>query len=172
MNLKNSIRVVDNFPKEGISFKDITTLLHDPETLREAIDQMAKIAKNYEFDYIIAAEARGFVLGTPLAYVMNKGFIPVRKPGKLPADVIQYRYDLEYGSDLLEIHRDALKEGDRILIVDDLLATGGTSRAMIELCEQMGAEVVACLYLIELEFLQGREQLKGYTIESLIPYEE
>lgn len=172
MNLKNSIRVIENFPKEGISFKDITTLLHDSESLREAIDQMVEIAKKYDFDYILAAEARGFVLGTPLAYILNKGFIPVRKPGKLPAEVINFSYDLEYGTDNLEIHKDALKKGDKVLLVDDLLATGGTSKAMIELCESIGAEVQACLYLIELDFLKGRDHMKGYTIESLVHYEE
>lgn len=172
MNLIDTIRVVEDYPKAGISFKDITTLLHDPKAFRAAIDALVELAMAYDFDYIVAAEARGFVLGTPIAYVLNKGFIPVRKPGKLPADVFNYEYDLEYGKDALEIHRDSLKPGDRVLIVDDLLATGGTSSAMVKMAEELGAEVVACLYLIELGFLPGRDVLKGYEVKSVVYYED
>lgn len=172
MNLIDTIRVVEDYPKAGISFKDITTLLHDPKAFRAGIDALVELAVNYDFDYILAAEARGFVLGTPIAYVLNKGFIPVRKPGKLPAEVYHYEYDLEYGTDALEIHRDSLKEGDRVLIVDDLLATGGTSSAMIKMAEKLGATVVACLYLIELGFLPGREVLDGYEVKSVVYYED
>lgn len=172
MNLQNTIRVIEDYPKPGISFKDITTLLRDAEAFSAAVDQMLELAKGYEFDYILAAEARGFVIGTPLAYLMNKGFIPVRKPGKLPAEVFHYEYELEYGIDALEIHRDALKPGDKVLIVDDLLATAGTSSAMVHMAESLGAEVVACIYLIELGFLNGRESLKDYPVHSLVCYEE
>lgn len=172
MNLIDSIRVVEGYPKPGISFKDITTLLHNPVAFREAISQLIDLAKQYDFDYVLAAEARGFVLGTPLAYELNKGFIPVRKPGKLPAEVFHYEYELEYGTDSLEIHKDALKPGDKVLIVDDLLATGGTSEAMVHMAEALGAEVVACIYLIELDFLPGRESLEGYNVHSVINYKE
>lgn len=172
MNLIDSIRVVADYPKAGISFKDITTLLQDPAAFRQAIDRLVEKASDYEFDYILAAEARGFVLGTPIAYLLNKGFIPVRKPGKLPAEVYHYEYDLEYGTDALEIHRDALKPGDRVLIVDDLLATGGTSSAMVKMAQELGAEVVACLYLIELNFLDGRQALAGQDVQSVIQYED
>lgn len=172
MNLIDSIRVVADYPKAGISFKDITTLLHDPAAFRQAIDRLVEQASRYEFDYILAAEARGFVLGTPIAYLLNKGFIPVRKPGKLPAEVYHYEYDLEYGTDALEIHRDALKPGDKVLIVDDLLATGGTSSAMVKMAQELGAQVVACLYLIELNFLDGRQALAGQEVQSVIQYED
>ena len=172
MNLIDTIRVVEDYPKPGISFKDITTLLHDPIAYREAIRQLIEIAKTYDFDYVVAAEARGFVLGTPLAYELGKGFIPVRKPGKLPAEVFHYEYELEYGVDALEIHRDAIRPGDRVLLVDDLLATGGTSEAMVHMVEALGGTVVACLYLIELGFLPGREHLKDYPVHSVVNYKE
>lgn len=172
MNLIDTIRVVEDYPKAGISFKDITTLLQDPQAFRQAIDSLVELAAQYEFDYVLAAEARGFVLGTPIAYLLNKGFVPVRKPGKLPAEVFHYEYELEYGIDALEIHRDAIKPGDKVLIVDDLLATGGTSSAMIKMAEALGAEVTACLYLIELNFLPGRDVLAGYEVHSVVKYED
>ncbi|NMB03191.1 MAG: adenine phosphoribosyltransferase [Tissierellia bacterium] len=172
MNLIDTIRVVEDYPKAGISFKDITTLLQDPQAFRQAIDSLVELAAQYEFDYVLAAEARGFVLGTPIAYLLNKGFVPVRKPGKLPAEVFHYEYELEYGIDALEIHRDAIKPGDKVLIVDDLLATGGTSSAMIKMAEALGAEVAACLYLIELNFLPGRDVLAGYEVHSVVKYED
>ena len=172
MNLIDTIRVVEDYPKAGISFKDITTLLQDPQAFRQAIDSLVELAAQYEFDYVLAAEARGFVLVTPIAYLLNKGFVPVRKPGKLPAEVFHYEYELEYGIDALEIHRDAIKPGDKVLIVDDLLATGGTSSAMIKMAEALGAEVAACLYLIELNFLPGRDVLAGYEVHSVVKYED
>lgn len=172
MNLIEQIRVIEDYPKEGISFKDITTLLKNPEALQLALDQMIELADNYDFDYVIAPEARGFVLGTPIAYVMNKGMIPVRKPGKLPSDVLRFGYELEYGMDFLEMHADALSPGDRVIIVDDLLATGGTSLAMINMVEEMGASVQACIYLIELDFLNGREKLKGHPVHTVVHYQE
>lgn len=170
MNLIDTIRVIEDFPKPGISFKDITTLLKDKDAFHEAINAMIELAKGYEFDYVMAAEARGFVLGTPIAYELHKGFIPVRKPGKLPGEVFHYEYDLEYGTDAMEVHRDALKPGDKVLVVDDLLATGGTSKAMCEMVKSLGAEVVGCVYLIELSDLPGRDVLEGYSIQTVISY--
>lgn len=170
MNLIDTIRVIDDFPKPGISFKDITTLLKNKDAFHQAIQEMILLAEAYEFDFVMAAEARGFVLGTPIAFEMNKGFIPVRKPGKLPAEVYHHQYELEYGTDAMEVHCDALKPGDRVLIVDDLLATGGTSKAMCEMVEYFGAQVVGCIYLIELTDLPGRQVLEGYTVNTVISY--
>ncbi|WP_459128888.1 adenine phosphoribosyltransferase [Guggenheimella bovis] len=170
MDLKDTVRVIENYPKQGISFKDITTLLKDPEAYQEAMKELIKVASSMDFDYILAAEARGFIIGAPLAYELKKGFIPVRKPNKLPGKVLRQAFDLEYGTDYLEIHTDALKAGDKVIVVDDLLATGGTSKAMIEMAEKLGAEVSGALYLIELEELNGRKALDGYRVESVIKY--
>lgn len=170
MNLKDNVRVIENFPTEGISFKDITTLLKTPEGLRQSIDQLAEKFKDLDVDIIVGPESRGFIFATPLAYKLNAGFVPVRKPGKLPAETIKYTYDLEYGSDSLEMHKDAIKEGQNVLIVDDLLATGGTMQAAASLVEKLGGNVVGMGFLIELEGLNGREKLKKYRTESLIKY--
>ncbi|RKD28019.1 adenine phosphoribosyltransferase [Caminicella sporogenes DSM 14501] len=170
MNLKDKIRVIEDFPKEGISFKDITTLLQDGKAYKEAIDLCIKELEGKEFDIIVAPEARGFLVGAPLAYATNKGFVPVRKPGKLPYETIKYEYELEYGMDALEIHKDAVKSGQKVIIVDDLLATGGTTLSTIKLVEKLGAEVVGVLFLIELTFLDGRNTLKDYNVMSLIKY--
>lgn len=170
MNLKDNVRVIENFPTEGISFKDITTLLKTPEGLRQSIDQLAEKFKDLDVDIIVGPESRGFIFATPLAYKLNAGFVPVRKPGKLPAETIKYTYDLEYGSDSLEMHKDAIKEGQNVLIVDDLLATGGTMQAAASLVEKLGGNVVGMGFLIELEELNGREKLKKYRTESLIKY--
>lgn len=170
MDLKSKIRVVENFPKEGISFKDITTLLQDGEAYKYAIDMCVKEVENKEFDIIVGPEARGFLIGAPLAYATNKGFVPVRKPGKLPYEIIRYEYELEYGTDVLEMHKDAIKPGQKVLIADDLLATGGTTLSTIKLIEELGGEVVGVLFLIELTFLNGRETLNGYDVLSLIKY--
>lgn len=170
MDLKSLIRDVENFPKEGIVFKDITTILRNPEGLRASVDEFEAVLEGVEFDYVIGPESRGFIFGVPLAYNMNKGFIPVRKEGKLPYKTRSKEYDLEYGSAIIEMHIDAIKPGDKVVIVDDLLATGGTSKAMVELIHELGGEVVKMVYLIELEFLNGRSKLEGYNVESIIKY--
>ncbi len=170
MDLKNIIRDVHDFPIEGIVFKDITTILKDPEALVASVDEFEARLKDIEFDYIVGPESRGFIFGVPLAYNMRKGFLPVRKAGKLPYKTKAKEYDLEYGSAVIEMHIDAIKPGDKIAIVDDLLATGGTSKAMIELIEELGGVVVKMVYLIELDFLGGREKLKGYDVEAIINY--
>ncbi len=171
MDLKKAIREIPDFPKEGISFKDITPLLKDPKTYRYVIDQLADQLKDLKVDIIVGPEARGFLVGTPVAYEMGVGFVPVRKPGKLPAETVKYEYELEYGTDALEIHRDAIQPGQRVAIVDDLLATGGTVLAAAKLIEALGGKVVSMNFLIELAFLKGRETLKEYHIESLINYD-
>lgn len=170
MDLKQYIRVIEDFPKEGISFKDITTLLKDGKALKYSIQEIAKDLKDKNIDVIVGPEARGFLVGTPVAYELGIGFVPVRKPGKLPAEVESFSYDLEYGSNVLEIHKDAIKPGQRVAIVDDLLATGGTTEAAIKLIEKLGGEVVSLQFLIELEFLNGRDNLGNYHINSLIKY--
>lgn len=170
MDLKEKIRVIDGFPAEGISFKDITTLLMDAGALKECINQMAERFKDVQVDMVIGPESRGFIFATPLAYLLGTGFVPVRKPGKLPAETISYEYKLEYGTDKLEIHKDAIKPGQKVLIIDDLLATGGTMYAAAKLVEKLGGEVVGLGFLIELNDLNGREKLEGYKVESLIQY--
>jgi adenine phosphoribosyltransferase len=162
--------VIDGFPVDGISFKDITTLLKDAGALNECINQMAERFKDTQVDIIVGPESRGFILATPLAYVMNTGFVPVRKPGKLPAETIKYEYSLEYGVDSLEIHKDAIKPGQKVLIIDDLLATGGTMFAAAKLVEKLGGDVVGLGFLIELEDLNGRDKLSDYKVESLVKY--
>lgn len=171
MNLKGKIRVIDNFPKEGISFKDVTTLLQDKEALKYTIDAIANSLKDKNIDIVIGPEARGFLFGAPVAYALGAGFVPVRKKGKLPYDTIGVSYDLEYGSDELEIHKDAIKPGQRVAIVDDLLATGGTIGSVAKLVEQVGGELVSIDFVIELTELNGRDKLKGYNIKSLVQYE-
>jgi len=170
MNLKERIRVIENFPKEGISFKDITTLISDGEALKEAIDQFVMHLKDKKIDLIVGPEARGFIFGVPVAYVLGVGFIPVRKPGKLPGEIISVNYGLEYGEDQLQIHKDAIKPGQRVAIVDDLLATGGTVEGVAKLIEEAGGEVVALDFLIELTELNGKDKLKGYEVLSLVKY--
>lgn len=171
MNLKDTIRTIENYPKEGISFKDITTLLKNKEAYRKAIDTMIEnIKKKGEVDYIVGIEARGLLLGSAVAYGLGVGFIPARKPGKLPADVLSRSYDLEYGSTAIEIHKDAISKGDRIIIVDDLLATGGTAAAVEQLVEQAGGELLGFEFLIELDFLEGRKNLKSQEINVQIHY--
>ena len=170
MDLKSKIRTVENFPKEGISFKDITTVLEEPEAFKYAIDALVKIASEYDYDVIIGPEARGFIFSAPMSYAASKPLVLVRKPGKLPSETVSHEYALEYGTDVLEIHKDAIKKGDKVLIVDDLLATGGTTKATAELVEKLGAEVAAILFMIELTFLDGREKLSNYTVRNLIEY--
>ncbi|KXZ39431.1 adenine phosphoribosyltransferase [Alkalithermobacter thermoalcaliphilus JW-YL-7 = DSM 7308] len=170
MDLKSKIREINDFPKEGISFKDITTLLKDGESFRFCIDKIVEDLKEKKVGIVVGPEARGFLMGTPVAYALGAGFVPVRKPGKLPAETVKYEYDLEYGKDCLEIHKDAIVKGQRVAIVDDLLATGGTIEATAKLIESLGGQVVAIEFLIELEFLKGRERLKDYHVNSLIKY--
>lgn len=171
MDFKGSIRVIEDFPHPGISFKDITTLLKDGATYRAAIQQLAEFAESKQVDLVVGPEARGFVIGAPIAYHLGKGFVPVRKPGKLPAESIEVRYDLEYGQDALAIHRDAILPGQRVLVADDLLATGGTISATIQLVEKLGGIVAGCAFLIELTSLNGRKKLGSqYDVYSLVQY--
>ena len=170
MGFIEHIRVISDFPKEGISYKDITTLLKNGEMFREAIDALVEEIKPMKPDLIIGPEARGFLLGAPVAYALGIGFVPVRKPGKLPAKIISETYALEYGSDTLEVHADAISPGQRVVIVDDLLATGGTMLATANLMKKVGAEMLGMGFLIELTFLDGREKLSDYPVFSLIKY--
>ena len=170
MDLAGKIRDIKDFPQEGIIFRDITTLLKDADGLCEAIDRIKDALEGVEFDYIIGPESRGFIFGMPLSYSLRKGFIPIRKAGKLPAKTKSKEYSLEYGKATIEIHEDAIKKGDRVVIIDDLIATGGTSRAIVELLEEMGATVEKMVFLIELEELGGRKVIGDYNIESIIKY--
>ncbi|MGI6343794.1 MAG: adenine phosphoribosyltransferase [Bacillota bacterium] len=170
MNLADKIRDIPGFPHPGILFRDITPLLQDPAAFKEAIDTFIEVLKPYDFDVIVAPEARGFILGAPLAYALGKGFVPVRKPGKLPGETHSVTYQLEYGSDSLEIHADAVQPGQKVLVLDDLLATGGTIVSTIQLVEKLGGEVTATAFLIELEGLEGRKVLHQYPVVSLIKY--
>ncbi len=168
--IKSLIRDVPNFPKEGIIFKDITPLLRDKEAFRESIDLLVDKIIGEAPDVIVAVESRGFIFGAPIAYKLHCGFVPVRKKGKLPYKTQQVEYELEYGVDVLEIHEDAFPKGAKVVIVDDLLATGGTSLAVVELVKKLGGEVSSLLFLIELSFLNGRDRLKDYVVHSLITY--
>lgn len=170
-NLAEYIRSVPGFPKEGIIFKDITTLLKDKDGLIIALDQLYDFAKDKKIDKVVGIESRGFIYGALLAEKLNAGFVPVRKPGKLPAKAIRETYSLEYGEDSIEIHLDAIEKGDRVLLHDDLLATGGTMEAACRLIEKLGGVIVQISFLIELTFLKGREKLKKYEVRSLIKYE-
>ena len=170
MDLAKYIRTIEDFPKEGISFKDVTTLLKEGDAFKYAVKSIADNLRNYDFDIIVGPEARGFIFGAPVAYELGVGFVPIRKPGKLPAETACYKYELEYGMDALEIHKDAIKKGTRVAVVDDLLATGVTVMSAVRLVEQLGGEVVHIAFLIELEFLKGRENLKGYDVSSIIKY--
>jgi len=171
VELKNSIRIIEDFPKAGISFKDVTTILQDKEALKYTIDAFVEYLKDKNIDIIVGPEARGFLFGTPVAYALGAGFVPVRKKGKLPYDIISVKYDLEYGSDELEIHKDAIKPGQRVAVIDDLLATGGTIGAVAKLVEQVGGEVVSVNFLVELTDLKGRDKLVGYDVMSLVEYD-
>lgn len=171
MNLKDEIRIIEDFPKEGISFKDVTTLLQDKDALKFTVDKVVEYLKNKNIDIVVGPEARGFLFGAPVAYALGAGFVPVRKKGKLPYDTIAVSYDLEYGSDILEIHKDAIKPGQRVAIVDDLLATGGTIGSVAKLVEQVGGEVVSIDFVIELTELKGRDKLTNYDIMSLVQYD-
>ena len=170
-SLKELIRTVPDFPKEGIQFYDITTLLKHPYGLRTTIDRLVEFIDDPNIDTVVGIEARGFIFAPALAYRLKAGFVPVRKPRKLPAATESITYDLEYGTDTLEIHKDAIEKGHRVIIADDLLATGGTARAVVDLVERLGGTVVGLAFVVELSFLPGREVLKGYKVSSLLQYD-
>lgn len=169
--LEQYVRSIPDFPEEGIIFRDVTSVLQDAEGLQLAIDQMQDLLNDVEFDVVVGPESRGFIFGVPIAYNMKKGFVPVRKKGKLPCETIEKEYELEYGTATIEIHKDAIKPGQKVVIVDDLMATGGTLVAIIDLIEQLGGEVVKIVALMELEGLEGRKKLPGYDIDCVIKYE-
>jgi len=171
LDLKSKIREIEDFPIEGVSFKDITTLTRDKEAFKEAVSMMVEDLKGMDLDYIVGPEARGFLFGAAVAYGLGVGFVPIRKPGKLPGETTSFEYELEYGSNTLEIHTDSIKKGDRVAIVDDLLATAGTVAAATKLIESLGGDVIALEFVIELEFLKGRERMEGYHINSLVKYQ-
>jgi adenine phosphoribosyltransferase len=168
VRLEDYIQDIPDFPKPGIVFKDITPLFLDPEALRHTVDLLAEMAREWEIDYVVSAEARGFVLGAAVAVAAGAGFVLARKPGKLPREVSSVEYALEYGVDALEVHSDAIRDGSRVLVHDDLLATGGTAGALCGLVERAGGVVAGCAFVIELAFLGGREQLQGYDVRSLV----
>jgi adenine phosphoribosyltransferase len=170
LDLSSKIRDVPDFPKEGIVFKDVMPLIADAEYFRETIRQFAEWARPREPDLILGAEARGFIFGAALAYELGAGFVAARKPGKLPWETVSATYELEYGTDSLEMHRDAVEPGSKVIVLDDVLATGGTAKAKVELVEGLGGTVVGVLFLIELTFLHGRERLEGHDVHSLIQY--
>ena len=170
MDLKKYVTIVEDFPKPGISFKDITTLMDNGEAFKYATDQIVQYAREKKIDIVVGPEARGFIIGCPVAYSLGVGFAPVRKEGKLPRETIKVEYGLEYGKDALTIHKDAIKRGERVLITDDLLATGGTIEATIKLEAQLAGEIDGIAFLIELSYLEGRKRLEGYDILALIKY--
>lgn len=170
ISLKQLIRDVPDFPKKGIIFKDITPLLQEPNGLKEIAERISEQYKDKNIDLITGAEARGFIIGAAVAYELGVGFIPIRKPGKLPYETASITYQLEYGTDTLEIHKDAIKPGQNVLMVDDLLATGGTMAACCRLVESMGGNIVGCAFVVELTFLNGRKALQGFDVSSLIQY--
>lgn len=169
--VEDYVRSIENFPEEGIIFRDITTVLKDKDGLRLAIDGMKELLKDIEFDLLAGTESRGFIFGMPLAYDLGKGFVPVRKKGKLPCETVSREYDLEYGTAVMEIHKDAIQKGQKVVLVDDLIATGGTIEAAAKLVEELGGEVVKIIFLMELAGLKGRDKLKGYDVDSLIIYD-
>src|SRR5881396_3476039 len=171
-DLKKLIREVPDFPKPGINFYDITTLLKHPEGLRKTVDALAAQYGGAKIDTVVGIEARGFIFAPALAYHLGAGFVPVRKPKKLPAETASISYDLEYGQDTLQIHRDAIGDGHRVIIADDLLATGGTARAVVDLVENLGGKIEGLVFVVELEFLRGRDRFPGYKISSLLKYDD
>lgn len=171
MDYKKHIALVEDWPKEGVQFKDITPLMDNGPAYKKAVDEIVTYAKERNVDIVVGPEARGFIVGCPVSYALEIGFAPVRKEGKLPREVIKVDYGLEYGKDVLTIHKDAIKPGQRVLITDDLLATGGTIEATIKLVEELGGEVVGCAFLIELDYLNGRDKLEGYDVLTLMHYE-
>ncbi|MBC2856611.1 MAG: adenine phosphoribosyltransferase [Cetobacterium sp.] len=170
MDLKKYVALVEDYPKEGIKFRDITPLMSNGAAYKEATDKIVEFAKEMKIDVVVGPEARGFIFGCPVSYALGVGFAPVRKPGKLPREVIEYSYDLEYGSNVLAMHKDSIEPGQRVLIVDDLLATGGTVEATVKLIEELGGVVAGLAFLIELEDLHGRDKLAGYPVLTLMKY--
>lgn len=169
--MEEYVRSIPDFPEEGIIFRDVTSVLQDADGLRLAIDSMQELLKDVEFDVVVGAESRGFVFGTPIAYNLHKPFVLVRKKGKLPCETISKEYDLEYGSAVIEMHRDSIQPGQKVVLVDDLIATGGTIQAAAQLVEELGGEVVKIIFLMELAGLKGREKLSKYDVASVIRYE-
>ena len=169
--LKEYIRSIPDFPEKGIIFRDVTSILMDADGLKLAIDELAKCLEGMDFDVIAGAESRGFLFGMPLAYLLHKPFVPIRKKGKLPCETVEKTYDLEYGTATIEIQKDAIKPGDKVVLLDDLIATGGTMKAAAELVEELGGEVVEMLFLIELVDLKGREVLSKYKVDSVVQFE-
>jgi len=170
-DIKSKIRTIPNWPKKGVMFRDITTLLKDEKGFRETCLRLYEHYKNEKVDIVAGIESRGFIFGTALAILMKKGFVPIRKKGKLPAETISQEYELEYGLDRMEIHKDAIKKGDRVLLVDDLLATGGTMKAACQLIKKCGGKVVGCAFVVDLPELRGREKLEGYNVFHLVEFE-
>ncbi|MCG6914763.1 adenine phosphoribosyltransferase [bacterium BMS3Abin03] len=170
-NLKKYIRSIKDFPKKGIMFRDITTLLQEPKVLSETLEQLINFTRGLKIDKVVGIESRGFIFGSLLADRLNAGFIPIRKPGKLPAETVSETYELEYGTDKIEIHKDAIKTGENVLLHDDLLATGGTAEASCKLIEKLGGKIVQISFLIELTFLNGKEKLNKYDVRSIIKYD-
>lgn len=169
--MEDYVRSIVDFPEKGIIFRDVTSLLQDPEGLHLAIDSMMKFLEGVDFDVVVGTESRGFIFGVPIAYAFHKGFVPVRKKGKLPMETISQEYDLEYGSAVIEMHKDSIKPGQKIVLVDDLMATGGTIEASVKMIEALGGKIVKIVFLMELAGLKGRARLKDYDIDSVIIYE-
>lgn len=169
-SIEEYVRSIPDFPEEGIIFRDVTSILEDADGLHLAIDLMQEKLKDVDFDLIVGPESRGFIFGVPIAYNLNKAFIPVRKKGKLPCETVEIEYDLEYGSAVIEMHKDSIKPGQKVVIIDDLMATGGTIEAIIKLVERLGGTVVMTVFLMELEGLEGRKKLEGYDVETVIAY--
>lgn len=170
MDYKNYIKIVENWPTEGVQFKDITPWMDNGKAFKSAVDEIVSYAKEREVDLIVGPEARGFIIGCPISYALEIGFSPVRKEGKLPREVVKVDYGLEYGKNVLTIHKDAIKPGQRVLVTDDLLATGGTIEATIKLVEALGGIVVGCAFLVELSYLNGRDKLNDYDVLTLVEY--
>jgi len=170
-NIKKTIRTIPHFPKKGIMFRDITTLLKDAEAFKETIDALVDRYRHQSLDVVAGIESRGFIIAGGIAYLLGKGFIPIRKPGKLPAETYRVDYELEYGNDAIEMHKDSISQGARVLVVDDLLATGGTMKAACEIIEKAGGTVVECAFIVDLPDLKGREKLKDYQVFTLVEFE-
>ena len=168
--IEEYVRSIPDFPEEGIIFRDVTSILEDADGLHLAIDLMQEKLNDVDFDLVVGPESRGFIFGVPIAYNMNKAFIPVRKKGKLPCETVSVEYDLEYGSAVIEMHKNSIKPGQKVVIIDDLMATGGTIEAIVKLVEQLGGTVVKIVFLMELEGLQGRKRLQGYDVDTVIAY--
>ena len=169
--LEEYVRSIPDFPEPGIIFRDVTSILQDADGLHMAVDSLIDMVKDLDYDLVIGPESRGFIFGVPVAYAQHKGFVPVRKKGKLPCETIAMEYDLEYGQATIEMHKDAIRPGQKVIIVDDLIATGGTTEAIVKLIEQLGGQVVKICFVMELKGLKGREHLKGYDVDSAIIYE-